>query len=378
MHSEDDKPTGYGYGSESGTEGSSSTPAPRARNRTVMLTPEMTGQMRSELGEAGLGRESTRSEFERPRGAGFQNFRGGGASFDSGAYAGFSGLDEDDNDPNDYHFDGNAAAGKNPSQNALGLVEDPYASPFSPSHGGEHAAVGQGAGFGSVAAAPYQKSESTDSYSEGQGFGGFGASVEQNGLTAHLPNQANVPQSEPQQQIAPFHSEQNQGFVQSREPQTATAQPIFVQPTAAQPAGGILHAPESNSKDEKIVWLKDTPLVGFLVSFEKNKNGEVWELRSGRLIVTAEPPSNVSSSNYLYLNHETVSPNHAIMKITRHGEIQLLDQLSEYGTQIKRFGSQESIQLSGDKSTLDHGDIVKFGDRAFHVCIISFEEESKE
>jgi hypothetical protein len=64
---------------------------------------------------------------------------------------------------------------------------------------------------------------------------------------------------------------------------------------------------------------------------------------------------------------------HAILRITPAGEIQILDQLSEFGTHIRRFGSMEEEQLSGDKSSLDHGDIVKFGNRTFHICIVALE-----
>ena len=62
---------------------------------------------------------------------------------------------------------------------------------------------------------------------------------------------------------------------------------------------------------------------------------------------------------------------HAILRIDASGVVQVLDQLSEYGTKIKRFGSQEEEQISGEKSTIEHGDIIKFGDRTFHVCILA-------
>jgi hypothetical protein len=62
---------------------------------------------------------------------------------------------------------------------------------------------------------------------------------------------------------------------------------------------------------------------------------------------------------------------HAILRITAAGEIQILDQLSEFGTRIRRFGSNEEEQLSGDKSSLEHGDVVKFGDRSFHLCVVA-------
>ena len=77
--------------------------------------------------------------------------------------------------------------------------------------------------------------------------------------------------------------------------------------------------------------------------------------------------------NCLVIEDASVSPMHAILRITGAGEIQILDQLSAFGTHIRRFGSLDEEQLSGDKSSLDHGDIVKFGNRTFHICIVALE-----
>ena len=116
-----------------------------------------------------------------------------------------------------------------------------------------------------------------------------------------------------------------------------------------------------------IFWAVEAPLVGFMVSYDKNPMGEVCSLRAGRLTVTSVAQGNGSS---LLLQDPTISPNHAIIRVSASGEIQVLDQLSESGTHIKRFGSEEEIELSGDKSFLEHGDIIRFGDRSFHVSII--------
>lgn len=116
------------------------------------------------------------------------------------------------------------------------------------------------------------------------------------------------------------------------------------------------------------VYAKLTPVVGFLVSFDSNPNGDVYELRSGRLIVTSE---GASQGNYLIVRDESVSPMHAILRITQSSEIQVLDQLSEFGTKIKRFGSEQEIELSGDKGTIEHGDKIYFGKRMFHVCLLA-------
>ena len=118
---------------------------------------------------------------------------------------------------------------------------------------------------------------------------------------------------------------------------------------------------------EGVVWSKITPVIGFMVSFDKEANGEVFVLRSGRLIVTSQEPP---GGSYLFLRDESISPMHAIIRITG-GDIQVLDQLSEFGTAVKRFGSEEETQLSGDKCSLEHGDVVRFGQRSFQVCILA-------
>lgn len=124
---------------------------------------------------------------------------------------------------------------------------------------------------------------------------------------------------------------------------------------------------------DQVIWSKDGPLVGFLVSFDRNPNGDSFELRAGRLIVSSEMGA---PGSYLILESESVSSMHAIMRISSNGEIQVLDQLSEFGTRIKLCGSDEEIELSGDKSTIEHGDIVQFGDRTLFVCLLTLAGEA--
>jgi len=66
---------------------------------------------------------------------------------------------------------------------------------------------------------------------------------------------------------------------------------------------------------------------------------------------------------------------HAIVRICEGGEIQVLDQLSEYGTKIMKADSGEEEELSGDKGSIGHGDMILFGKRKFHVCLVSRVEE---
>ena len=143
----------------------------------------------------------------------------------------------------------------------------------------------------------------------------------------------------------------------------------------ARPSGGVPPvaeppAPAPYRVRQGVIWTKLTPVAGFLVSYDEEENGEVFELRMGRLIVTSEPPG---GGNYLVLDHESVSSMHAIVRMADYGEVQVLDQLSEYGTRIIRAGGKEE-DLSGDKSTLHHGDVIIFGERKFIVCLIPREK----
>lgn len=123
---------------------------------------------------------------------------------------------------------------------------------------------------------------------------------------------------------------------------------------------------------EQIFWKSPSQLVGFLVSYDYDPLGSYVELRKGRLLVSADADA---SGNRLIINHDTVSPMHAIMRIADGGAVQVLDQLSEFGTRIVRGGSGqdagEELLLSGDKASIRNGDVLSFGERNFHVCLVT-------
>ena len=124
---------------------------------------------------------------------------------------------------------------------------------------------------------------------------------------------------------------------------------------------------EVNSEEDRIVWSKEGALVGFLISYDKNENGSFYELRTGRLIVTSEF---TGTGNFLYLNDQTVSPMHAILRCSKGSPIQVLDQLSECGTKIVAKEDKSTKELAGDKGSLKQGDTVFFGERSFKVCLV--------
>jgi hypothetical protein len=120
-------------------------------------------------------------------------------------------------------------------------------------------------------------------------------------------------------------------------------------------------------------WARPSRIRGFLVAYDREANGEVFDLRVGRLIVTSEA---AGSGSYLVLDDDTVSPMHAILKISDQGDvIQVLDQLSENGTTIVSYATGDVFELSGDKGEVGHGDTIAFGERRFQVCLIPQLEE---
>jgi hypothetical protein len=121
---------------------------------------------------------------------------------------------------------------------------------------------------------------------------------------------------------------------------------------------------------DQIFWKNESPLVGFLVTYDHDTRGAYVELRQGRLMVSNQREE---SGSCFVVAGESVSPMHAIMRVAADGVVQVLDQLSEAGTRVKHIGQSDEEFLSGEKSTLSHGDIVFFGDRKFHVLLVAAE-----
>ena len=148
---------------------------------------------------------------------------------------------------------------------------------------------------------------------------------------------------------------------------------ILQDPPMFNTAQGLLQEQNEETEPKDVVsYSKKSPIIGFLVAYDHDENGEVYELRAGRLMITSEQ---IAHGDYLLLHDETVSPMHAILRITAAGEMQLLDQLSEHGTKIKKLGVEEEEELSGDRCTVGHGDILTFGKRVFHVSMVVRQKE---
>lgn len=234
--------------------------APRARNRTVMLTPEMTGQLRSRMGREGI------------------------------------------------------------------ISQDPQAGP--------------------VQSLPPGPPPARDEMP---------------------PQQFRPVQKTPQHPIRPDTYILQQELDQVRNALNPPQSGGFQAPATTPPAFAKPVEPGAAESKTGVYWSRLSPVLGFLVSYDDDENGEVFDLRQGRVIVTCE---RAGHGDYLVINDQTISPMHAILRITAAGEVQVLDQLSEYGTKIQRMGSEETEDLSGERSAVSHGDVLYFGKRSFHVCMV--------
>ncbi len=243
-------------------EAASTSTSSRARNRTVLLTPEITGQVRSMLGGG--------SEQKRERGG-----------------------------------------------------RDPLADLLPPLAGNESSEPRPSQMF--------QESQSD-----------YGSDI---------PSETGLPSHEDDRDPTGKMRLGAQTQVHSVQPKPA---PSFSVKPASTPAAApaVMQAPKSK-------------IVGFLVSFDNNEFGEVYEIRAGRWLLTSRPTDH---GDFILIDDETISPLHAIIRATRDGAIQILDQLSEYGTAVISSGSDEEKEVTGSLVGVDHGDVVRFGERRFVVC----------
>lgn len=131
--------------------------------------------------------------------------------------------------------------------------------------------------------------------------------------------------------------------------------------------GRPAEVPRPESRPVAVVAKPKSKIVGFLVSFDEDSNGEVFEIRAGRWLVTSKPTDH---GDFILINDETISPLHAIIRATAEGKVQVLDQLSEYGTGLFKSGSEEEEEIAGTMAAVNHGDRIRFGKRHFTICMV--------
>jgi len=174
---------------------------------------------------------------------------------------------------------------------------------------------------------------------------------------------------EPVEASKPFHSVRRtleEGLI-SLEPASPSSPTVTQHRSSFEDHTSHVSGPVSGGVNEdQIYWKSETKLIGFLVSYDKNENGDVYFLRVGRLLISSEK---VGGGNLFYIKDASVSSMHAVLMIRADGSVHLLDQLSEHGTTVVKSDDSE-VELLGDKVVLENGDVIKFGERNFKVCLI--------
>ena len=350
----------------------STSAASRARNRTVMLTPEMTGQVRALLyqdpeeeaaaaAQSGTPAEALPSlDWSRP---------GQDASVPEEELE----ADSGENFGRDISADRDSKGRRSGSTSKIDVSQFAEAldmrqeakpdsgsgfpnvgtpAPSAPSgigHSSNNPPTSHGIGLGQSVSTP------------GQGFGvGLGIGAAHGGTPGDSRHgRGNAPSAVNSLQPAfsvnaatPAPSVRPGPAVTARAPQGTggTGAPVAK-------AGAVIQAAKTAA----------TKLIGFLVSMDKDKNGEVYEIRAGRWVLTSRPTDH---GDYILIDDETISPLHAIIRATKDGKIQVLDQLSEHGSGVVRVGSDEEVDAAGSTVTVEHGDTIRFGSRFFTVCMI--------
>lgn len=154
----------------------------------------------------------------------------------------------------------------------------------------------------------------------------------------------------------------DRGFGGARPQKGGTA--TNLKPTDPAPMPKMAEAPQYVAPVKQVPKSK---IVGFLISFDTETNGEVFEIRAGRFLVTSRPTDH---GEFVLIDDESISPLHAIIRATAEGKVQILDQLSEFGTGVIRVGSEEEEEVAGTMAAVSHGDTVRFGKRTFVICLV--------
>ena len=117
---------------------------------------------------------------------------------------------------------------------------------------------------------------------------------------------------------------------------------------------------------------KAPALIGWLVSYSENSQGEAFEIRSGRSLISSEQ---LPGARNIYVLYPEISAPHAVLNASPERKVVIQDVFSAGGTFLTRSGKvRESPVLR--PTELRHGDVLRFGERTkFQVCLIN--ERSK-
>jgi hypothetical protein len=124
----------------------------------------------------------------------------------------------------------------------------------------------------------------------------------------------------------------------------------------------------NKSQGSNLIKSSSQQLIGWLISFKKERTGSAVEIREGRFFIGG---SKVRESDLIIADGSLSIP-HCLMKADKESGIQVQDLMSENGTYIKKSGSGNFEKVLVP-TVAEHGDWLKFGEYEVMVCIVPSE-----
>jgi hypothetical protein len=106
-------------------------------------------------------------------------------------------------------------------------------------------------------------------------------------------------------------------------------------------------------------------LSAWFVDFS-NLKGQAHELRSGKYFLTSK---SLKASD-LIIEHKSISTPHAMLVVKPQSGVIVQDLMSETGVYVARANSATKYEKIEDRTTLNHGDKVRFGELEFVLVLI--------
>jgi len=108
-------------------------------------------------------------------------------------------------------------------------------------------------------------------------------------------------------------------------------------------------------------------LIGWLVSYGLDANGESFEIRAGRTMIGSRGNS---GDRAIAITEETISAPHSALSASTRHTLTVQDIFSNHGSYISKAGSSSENKINGPVE-LEHGDWLRIGKNTrLQVCLI--------
>lgn len=112
-------------------------------------------------------------------------------------------------------------------------------------------------------------------------------------------------------------------------------------------------------------------LIGWLVSYAGNAQGQAHELRTGRFIVSSPAgQAGNAEERLIAIEEQSVSAPHAAMNALPNHKLVVQDIFSQHGSYLTKANSAQETPITGPVE-VGHGDWIRLGERTrFQVCLV--------